>query len=111
MVEKGVTFAAQNRGVEQLVARRAHNPKVVGSSPASATKKKPRPFGRGFFVFGPAQGRHNRSFLPRPEKTGLVLKQHITKQKCQAISVLLKFIATTQTALSYTPFEWLRRGL
>ncbi len=31
-------FAAlkQNRGVEQLVARRAHNPKVAGSSPASA---------------------------------------------------------------------------
>ena len=28
------------RGVEQLVARRAHNPKVVGSSPASATKNK-----------------------------------------------------------------------
>ena len=27
----------QHRGVEQLVARRAHNPKVVGSSPASAT--------------------------------------------------------------------------
>ena len=26
------------RGVEQLVARRAHNPKVVGSSPAPATK-------------------------------------------------------------------------
>ena len=26
-----------NRGVEQLVARRAHNPKVVGSSPAPAT--------------------------------------------------------------------------
>ena len=26
------------RGVEQLVARRAHNPEVVGSSPASATK-------------------------------------------------------------------------
>ena len=37
-------FAARNqrqktyRGMEQLVARRAHNPKVVGSSPASATK-------------------------------------------------------------------------
>ncbi len=29
----------KNRGVEQLVARRAHNPKVVGSSPAAATKK------------------------------------------------------------------------
>ncbi|MEY2905182.1 MAG: hypothetical protein RJA52_1198, partial [Bacteroidota bacterium] len=28
-----------NRGVEQLVARRAHNPKAAGSSPASATRK------------------------------------------------------------------------
>ncbi len=27
------------RGVEQLVARRAHNPEAVGSSPASATRK------------------------------------------------------------------------
>ena len=27
------------RGMEQLVARRAHNPKVVGSSPSPATKK------------------------------------------------------------------------
>ena len=27
------------RGVEQLVARRAHNPEVVGSSPAPATIK------------------------------------------------------------------------
>ena len=26
------------RGVEQLVARRAHNPEVVGSSPSPATK-------------------------------------------------------------------------
>ena len=32
------TFAI-HRGVEQLVARRAHNPKVVGSSPAPATKE------------------------------------------------------------------------
>ena len=29
-----------DRGVEQLVARRAHNPKVAGSSPAPATKMK-----------------------------------------------------------------------
>ena len=28
---------SEYRGVEQLVARRAHNPEVVGSSPASAT--------------------------------------------------------------------------
>ena len=34
-----------NRGVEQMVARRAHNPKVVGSSPASATKKACRKTG------------------------------------------------------------------
>ena len=27
-----------HRGVEQLVARRAHNPEVVGSNPSSATK-------------------------------------------------------------------------
>ena len=32
-------FAAQYRGVEQLVARRAHNPEVGGSSPPSATKR------------------------------------------------------------------------
>ena len=30
------------RGVEQLEARRAHNPEVVGSSPASATIKNSR---------------------------------------------------------------------
>ena len=40
---KTFTFAIQYRGVEQLVARRAHNPKVVGSSPASATSKKFNP--------------------------------------------------------------------
>ena len=31
--------AAEYRGVEQLEARRAHNPEVVGSSPTSATTK------------------------------------------------------------------------
>ena len=35
--KKSCTFAAENRGVEQLVARWAHNPKVVSSSLASAT--------------------------------------------------------------------------
>ena len=33
--------SAPYRGVEQLEARRAHNPEVVGSSPASATIKAP----------------------------------------------------------------------
>ena len=43
------------RGVEQLVARRAHNPEVAGSNPASATKgqslifKACRPGISGFF--------------------------------------------------------------
>jgi hypothetical protein len=31
---------APHRGMEQLVARRAHNPKVIGSSPVPATKIK-----------------------------------------------------------------------
>ena len=35
--------------VEQLVARRAHNPKVVGSSPALATSN-PDGIRQGFFV-------------------------------------------------------------
>ena len=34
------------RGVEQLVARRAHNPEVAGSSPASATIRKVPDFNR-----------------------------------------------------------------
>ena len=33
---------AKYRGVEQLVARRAHNPEVVGSSPAPATNSATR---------------------------------------------------------------------
>ena len=33
-------FGKMDRGVEQLVARRAHNPKVAGSSPATATKEQ-----------------------------------------------------------------------
>ncbi len=31
--------ATKYRGVEQMVARRAHNPEVAGSSPVSATNK------------------------------------------------------------------------
>ena len=34
--------ATEYRGVEQLEARRAHNPEVVGSSPASATIENSR---------------------------------------------------------------------
>ena len=33
------TATVKYRGVEQSVARRAHNPEAAGSSPASATRK------------------------------------------------------------------------
>ena len=43
--------ALKYRGVEQLEARRAHNPEVVGSSPASATKKPPFSKVKRWFFF------------------------------------------------------------
>ena len=41
IIYKHLGVRPKYRGVEQLVARRAHNPEVVGSSPASATIKTP----------------------------------------------------------------------
>ena len=38
----GTTGTMTYRGVEQLVARRAHNPEVGGSSPSPATKQEPQ---------------------------------------------------------------------
>jgi hypothetical protein len=46
--ETNIIFAVINRGVEQLVARWAHNPKAAGSSPAPATINK-KPAESGFF--------------------------------------------------------------
>ena len=43
-------FVVQHRGVEQLVARWAHNPKATGSSPVPATTN-PRLNSPGFFIF------------------------------------------------------------
>ena len=40
----------KHRGVEQLVARRAHNPEVGGSSPPPATKQKVSHFGWLFLL-------------------------------------------------------------
>ena len=37
-IKLNFTYIIRHRGIEQLVARRAHNPKVVGSSPTPATK-------------------------------------------------------------------------
>ncbi len=41
-----------HRGVEQLVAHRAHNPEAVGSNPTPATNEKPcvSDEAQGFFV-------------------------------------------------------------
>ncbi len=47
---RGLHHRTKYRGVEQLVARRAHNPEVVGSSPAPATTK-PSDFLRNQTVF------------------------------------------------------------
>ena len=45
-----ITESEPHRGVEQLVARRAHNPKVVGSSPAPATQERAIRNGCSFFA-------------------------------------------------------------
>ena len=42
---------SDGRGVEQLAARRAHNPKVAGSSPAPATKKSVKKVFERFHFF------------------------------------------------------------
>ena len=40
IIHRHLRVPLKYRGVEQLEARRAHNPEVVGSSPASATKNR-----------------------------------------------------------------------
>ena len=45
-----------------MVARRAHNPKVVGSSPASATQKPFEGNFKGFLCFGLAFGNQTLEF-------------------------------------------------
>ena len=64
----GTKRCAEYRGVEQLEARRAHNPEVVGSSPASATIKSPEivRFQDFFLRFGGQKVRRN--FLQFPAK-------------------------------------------
>ena len=54
---------APYRGVEQLVARRAHNPEAAGSSPVSATTTRPVFIGKqdGFFAHFSYTGKSNTS--------------------------------------------------
>jgi hypothetical protein len=62
-----VNFAISYRGVEQLVARRAHNPKVTGSSPVPATKNPSKAIAdEGFsFLCQAVVGEHLSSWSPR----------------------------------------------
>jgi hypothetical protein len=56
------------RGVEQLAARRAHNPKVAGSSPASATNSaSARKASSGRFLLR-ADSLFLRAGAPRPQE-------------------------------------------
>ena len=50
---------SQHRGVEQLVARRAHNPEVGGPSTPSATKQEVNPNGWPLIVFPPHVSSHH----------------------------------------------------
>jgi hypothetical protein len=71
--EKSPTFAKQNRGVEQLAARQAHNLEAGGSSPSSATIKKERQC-LSFFCFKDRIDTSNpfellRKYILRPDVT------------------------------------------
>ncbi len=57
LTKKQYLCTHNDRGVEQLVARWAHNPKVVCSSQASATKKREKYNASLFFCFTPAEFR------------------------------------------------------
>ena len=60
------------RGVEQLEARRAHNPEVVGSSPASATIKSTG-FRKKSGVFLTFRHKMKKPKIPMGLAVGLVL--------------------------------------
>ena len=62
--------------MEQLVARRAHNPKVVGSSPAPATNKS-RLILSGFFYLIEFRFCENWVQIWNPEEVG----QQVVKKK------------------------------
>ena len=50
-LQEACKLSDHNRGVEQLAARRAHNPEVTGSNPVPATKTLRVSFTETLFLF------------------------------------------------------------
>ncbi len=68
----------RHRGMEQLVARWAHNPKVAGSSPAPATQKATLTSGFFFALWAVLAGQKQKSWgsqiiFSRPEPVPFAL--------------------------------------
>ena len=82
---------APYRGVEQLVARRAHNPEAAGSSPVSATKKHPVSLGKwGVFRIMAGQGGNrmlHRNAAQRALEKELALLRKLPGRKPQKCSL------------------------
>ena len=59
--------ATKYRGVEQMVARRAHNPEVAGSSPVPATSKSSlkRQVSTSFFLLYGKSGNNLVTLTPK----------------------------------------------
>ena len=72
--------ATEYRGVEQLEARRAHNPEVVGSSPASATIKTPD-FDKKSGVFLTFWRKMGRPKMPWGIAAGIVPKNAFSENR------------------------------
>ena len=82
--------------MEQLAARRAHNPKVGGSSPPPATKKKDEHFCSSFFILSPCQlTNRNRGLL-----VGTLFKAILYPQKLYLVEKFKNSIYPV-----YTTFE------
>ena len=64
-----------HRGMEQLVARRAHNPKVGGSNPSPATRSNPVIY--RVFLFPPVTYMVTNNF--KNSKNSLLIKKYLTK--------------------------------
>ena len=96
----------KHRGVEQLVARRAHNPKVAGSSPVPTTSKAASQKG-GFFVTLCSQALMKlENFFSRLLSTGRKKKHHASFFfiLVAAFSLHLLFPASAEPlALRYRP--------